>query len=330
MMLDTAAAQALFDALPNALRWPTLSPAYVQADAARDPLMEPVFLAYREGEGVLMHSLMESAIPGAAGCDWQSAYGYGGPLAHGLDEDALTRAWQHFDEVARARRVIAEFVRFHPGLRNQQLYSGRVVEDRAVVTVDLDVPDLLASYSGRARTAIRKALRGGLSAAWLTRDDAIAQFPAFYRRCMEEIGATAFYFFPDEYFVRLLGLSSARVVAIQRGEKTLSMGAFLMGPEQAEYHLSGTAADARPSGATNLLLHAAADAAKEAGCRRLYLGGGTSSRPDDPLLNFKRSFAESEASFYFGGRVHDIQAYDALRARHRERAESGRILFYRS
>ena len=105
---------------------------------------------------------------------------------------------------------------------------------------------------------------------------------------------------------------------------------FLFGPVQAEYNLSGTLASARPSGATNLLLHTAASEAKDAGCRRLYLGGGTSAKADDPLLNFKRSFGEPGASFHIGGRIHDATAYDALRARYPERAASGRILFYRS
>lgn len=328
--VDLVEAQKLFESLPQAMQWPTLSPAYVAADAARDDALRALFLASREGDGLLMHMVHESPIGHDGSCDWQSAYGYGGPLAHGLDGEALKRAWRQLDDTARRRGVVAEFVRFHPGVGNHLSYPGTVREDRRVVQVDLRVDDLMSSYDGRARTAIRKAERDGLQAEWQTAAQACARFPDFYRECMREIGATDFYLFRDEYFERLIELPGARVLAIRRDGLPLSMGLFLFGPKQVEYHLSGTLRAARQCGATNLLLHAAARAGQQSGCSVLFLGGGTSGRPDDPLLRFKASFADPALVFRIGHRVHDTAAYERLRSAHPAKAAGGRVLFYRS
>lgn len=330
MRLVLAEAQALFDVLPAHRRWPTLSPAYVAADALRDGALVPVFLCAHVDGGWLMHAVHEAVVDEGPHRDWQSAYGYGGPVAHGLSAATLELAWREIDGDARDHRVVAEFVRFHPMEGNEVLYPGDSRRDRAVVCIDLSVPDLLASYSGRARTSIRKAERLGLTTAWESAEDARRRFPDFYRESMREIGATDFYMFGDDYFEALLALPGARVLSVFQGEERLSMGLFLSGPAQMEYHLSGTTPAGRAVGATNLLLHGAADAGQRRGLQRLYLGGGVSAREDDPLLKFKSSFAPPDFGFCIGYRVHDRAAYDRLRVRHAALAsKSNRVLFYR-
>jgi serine/alanine adding enzyme len=329
-LVDLDVAQALFDELPAEAQWPTLSPAYVAADALRDPQLTPVFLVSREDAGFLMHAVHEASIPGVDACDWQSAYGYGGPIVHRMDTEALTRAWRRLDAAAVARHVVAEFVRFHPAVDGHRVYPGTVREDRAVVAIDLTASDLLSSYTGRARNTIRKGERAGLKVACETLESALDRFPAFYRCCMREIGADNSYLFPDLYFEHVLRLPGACVLSVSDGEERLSMGLFLFGQKQAEYHLSGTLCAGRQSGATNLLLHAAAQAAQASGCLTLYLGGGTSTRPDDSLLRFKESFGTSHLTFRIGHRVHDSAVYARLREMEPVLAANlKRILFYR-
>jgi hypothetical protein len=329
LLVDVARAQQVFDELPEELRVASLSPAYVVADTARDPSLQPLFLLWRRGAATLMHAVHEARIPGEDACDWQSPYNYGGPLATALDGAQLAAGWAAFEEVARRRGAIAEFVRFHPVLANHRSYPGIVQQDRPVVLVDLTVSDLLGSYSGRARTAVRKALNNGLQSSWISNQHAQAVFPDFYREAMRRICADDSYFFPDGYFERLLALRSARVLAVQRDSELLAMGVFLFAQRIVEYHLSATSPAGRSVGATNLLVHGAAQAAQESGSVGLYLGGGTDRRPDNPLLLFKRSFGPAELHFRFGSRIYAESSYAALQGRLPELARSGRVLFYR-
>jgi hypothetical protein len=329
--VDQPHAQRLFEALPEAMQIPTLSPAYVAADARRDPALSPCWLVWSHGSAWLMHSLHEARIPGRAESDWQSPYGYGGPLDAGLGAGDVARAWQAFDALARERRIVVEFVRFHPLLANERGYPGTVQPDRSVAMLDLSPGDLLARYSGRARTAVRKALKGGLQLRWEASADAQARFPAFYRAGMAQIGADAFYRFDDGYFAALLSMPAARVLSVIGADgDTLSMGLFLFGPVVAEYHLSATTKPGRRANATNLLLHGAACAAQQSGLRCLYLGGGTDADPDNALLRFKQSHATGGATFSYGHRIHDVVAYAELRAAFPEQAHAARrVLFYR-
>jgi hypothetical protein len=330
MRIEPASAQALFDALPASMQVPTLSPAYVMADALRDASLEPVFVAWRRGDALLMHAMHESAVPGDDAVDWQSPYGYGGPIARDAKGAALADAWRECDEVAHERGVVAEFVRFHPLASNHHHYPGPVREDRQVVCVDLRTANLLSSYSGRARTAIRKAGNAGLQVRWESAAEAAARFPGFYREGMRQIGANDFYLFNDAYFAALLALRGAKVLSVMREDQRLSMGLFLFGATVVEYHLSATTPAGRDGGATNLLLHAAAARAQEEGRTVLYLGGGTDARFDNPLLRFKASFATPSLRFCTGHRIHATAAYARLRARFPDLARSsGRVLFYR-
>jgi hypothetical protein len=327
-LVSLAYAQRIFDALPAALQVSSLSPQYVAADARRDPLLTPLFFVWQQDSALLMHSFHESGIPGHGANDWQSAYGYGGPVGVGFQDASAGAAWQALDAVARSRSVVAEFVRFHPVLANHLLYPGTVRVDRPVIQIDL-TGDLMGSYAGRARTAIRKALSQGLQWSWLPRENAKAVFPDFYRAGMQQIGASDFYLFTNEYFDALLEIAQARVLAITRDGVALSMGVFLFGPCTVEYHLSATSSAGRQAGATSLLLHLAAQLAQESGGTGLFIGGGTDARADNPLLLFKSAFAPPRLNFHIGYRIHQPATYERLQAAWPDLASSGRVLFYR-
>ena len=329
LLIDAARAQDVFDELPEELRLASLSPDYVIADAARDAALRPRFLLWQHGSARMLHGVHEAQIPGLDEFDWQSPYNYGGPLATGLDAAQLSAAWAAFADLACTRRVIAEFVRFHPVLDNQRQYAGTVRVQRPAVLVDVAVDDLQGSYTGRARTAIRKALNNGLQLRWLSPTEARSVFPCFYREAMRRIGAPSFYLFSDTYFARLLELPCARVLAVERGPEPLSMAVFLFGPRIVEYHLSATTLTGRSLGATNLLVHGAAQEARVRGLAGLYLGGGTDGRPNNPLLQFKSAFAAARLRFHIGSTVYDQRTYTALQSRCPEQARNGRVLFYR-
>jgi len=285
----------------------------------------------QSGGAFLLHSVHEAGVPGSVGVDWQSPYGYGGPLSEGAQGSALEAAWAVCDSVARERKVIAEFIRFHPLADNHRLYPGAVRDDRPVVAIDLGIADLVASYTVRGRNTLRKAQRAGVVAQWEDGREFGSEFAAFYHAGMRRIGAHEFYLFSDTSIAALLALPYARLLSLRHNAQLIAAGLFLFGPKVAEYHLSATALEGRALGATNLMLHEAARRAQAEGCSALHLGGGTNAHPDNALLRFKESFAPARHRFRIGYRVIDRLAYDGLRDRFPEQAaRSGRVLFYRS
>ncbi len=324
-------ADRVFARLDPALRIPTVSPAYLLIDGERDPELQPVFWLYQEADAVFYYGFHLAGIAGTEFRDVQAPYPYGGPICNTRDAAFLRRAWQGYTEWCREHNVVVEFVRFHPLLQNWDIYDGEVIADRATVWIDLAIPDLLASYETRARTAVRKALKNGLSIEWRNGGDGAALFSGLYRDAMHELAADDFYLFSETYFRRLLEWKQARLAVCLGEGEPVAAAIFLVGPEIAEYHLSAANAEGKRLGATNLLLHTAAQAAQAEGCGKLYLGGGTDARPDNPLLFFKSGFSAARAEFRIGKHVHSKDAYHFLQERFAEAysAHPGRVLFYR-
>lgn len=330
MRIEHDEAVRVAESLPAGLA--TLHPHYVRADALRTPGTKPTFWCHREDDRVWYHGFHLCPLPGESGYDAQSPYGYGGPVANDHDPAFLARAWTAYRGWLIDEHVPAEFLRFHPLLDNAVFYGGDRHDDRTTVWIDLTIPKLLESYDVRARTAVKKAEKRGLSfhvrpfgASDVTR------FTEFYHTGMRAIDAAPFYFFPETYFAAFAEWPSVWLGTCERDGEWLAAGMFLAGKTSLEYHLAATSPAGKKESATNLLLHGAALAGQAAGLERFYLGGGTDARPDNPLLFFKQGFSEKRAPFRIGTAIHDAERYEALKRAHPERwqSNSGRILFYR-
>lgn len=328
-LVDQKAAERLFAMLPAEQRIGTLSPAYAVADARRSCDLEAVTFVYEDGSAFWMHSFHLSATPGVDAFDVQSPYGYGGPVSNSTDAAFHQAADDAYSAFCRERNVAAEFIRLHPLLAETQPYLGERYFDRQTVVIEIGENPPRMGYSTRARTAVRKAEKMQLVAAELPVGENIVAFANFYRAAMSEIGAAEFYLFEDAYFTELSRVPGMRLIAVLLDGNWVSAGLFLFEGETAEYHLSGTSLDGRNLGATNLLLDHAATLAGDAGMRRLYLGGGTNSSPENPLLFFKKSFSSILRPFCIGARIHRPDLYERLRDAHSQKYRSDRILFYR-
>ena len=328
--VDIGKALDLYREFPHQLHAGSLHPDYVVADAARDPQLQPVFWHYRTGGKLFLYGFHMAGIPETGWQDIQSPYGYGGPLANTEDADFLKEADAAFRRWADENGVVAEFVRFHPMLENWKYYGGRHEFDRHTVWIDCAEPDLLMRYEVRQRTAIRKAIKAGVVARWLDREELCDMFPGFYIEAMKGIHAAEFYFFPRAYFERLLSLPFISGIAAFLDGVPIAMSLF-MAEGIGEYHLSGKNAEGARHSASNLLLHEAAQGMRELGVERLYLGGGSSTRADDSLFFFKSGFSAARAEFRIGKRVLAAEPYEQLKQRHADRYAQypQRILFYR-
>jgi len=325
-------ATGLYESLPAERRIATLAPAYVVADAGRDPCLHPVFVARRSGADFWLHAVHRARIPGETSSDFQSAYGYGGPVSSPGFRLSPAEIWREYAAWCRTHGVVAEFVRLHPMASEWQVYGGEVHEDRATVVMDVSVPDIRAGYEVRSRTAVRKAEKFGLEVVAFPSSEIGSRFASFYREGMARLGADDFYLFGDEYFSRLAGLNGIRLLVCRRigDDEWMSAGLFLAGALTLEYHLSATTEEGRACAATNLLIDAAARVARESGLHWLYLGGGTDRDPSNALLRFKAGFSRLRKTFRVGRAIHDMDLYADIATRMNiQITASTRVLFYR-
>ena len=274
--------------------------AYVEASCVLDT-GEPVLL---EADGAVAVCIVRP-IADSDLHDVTTPYGYGGPVG------ASPGFYESYERWCAERGIVSTFTRFHPLFENYHAAPGASYSS-PTVGWPLD-GDLLAGIHGKHRNVVRKAQKAGVAVDVTAAPDDLSAFDALYERTMERQGAAGYYFFPPEYWQRLVGLGGhlVRFDALCGGEVVAS-ALCLRGDRWLHYHLGATDDAARDLGASNLLLYTAAVWAQEQQLDEFHLGGGAGGA-EDSLYAFKQRFSpDGRREFWVGKAVHDENAYRLL------------------
>jgi serine/alanine adding enzyme len=297
----------------------------------------------REGKKLFLFPYLRKKIQGYEGLfDFETAYGYGGPLSNSLDSEFLRRAESSFFETCRNTGLVAGFVRFCPWLANHKLIQNQeLIEfDRKTVVMDLtNTEDHIWSKQihSKHRNVIRKAERADMRFA---ADESFSQMDIFislYQETMRKVGAEDFYFFSNNYFDKLRKnfYGKAFLGLVYSADIPVAGAIFLYDKPYGHYHLSGSRAEYQAFAPNNLLIYKAALYLKERGIKVLHLGGGDDPDGQNTLFKFKKRFSPVLKYFYVGrfifdsGRYRDICA--AWELAHPEKVDKfgNRLLRYR-
>lgn len=325
----------IFDALENAAEWHSVLRQL--PESLRDVYFLPEYVAlhcfeqwtkallfvYHQAEAIWAYPFLLQPIrrvgeiylePGLY--DVETAYGYGGPVANTDKASFLGEAHTAFSTWCQKKGVIAEFVRLHPLLETHHWLDPQVelIYDRTTVSLQLSSLEE-RRFRPTVRNKLRRARDLGIHVTVQPAHEGFEKFAALYTRTMAHLEAESFYFFNETYFSDLGEFTKTQgwLLSAELDQEWLGSAVFLKGAHILHYHLSATDPDKRVPGVVNLLLAAAARLGAQDGLRRMHLGGGRSSSPDDSLLEFKRSMASDEHVFYVGRRIHKPQVYACLR-----------------
>lgn len=257
--------------------------------------------------------------PAAEAFDIITPYGYGGPMAsseRAERPDFVAGFFDAFRKCCAGARIVSEFCRLHPVLRNDELVRECVEVthrwDTVVVPLDADEEHLLAQVSSHHRRNIRKANRAGVAFFTPQLESATSEFHRVYIETMRRRNARRDYHFSRAFFADTLRLLGRRAWLLEgRVGGHLAAGALAMQwGHYAHYHFGCTAAEALSSGVMHGLLHELARRAARTGCRLLHLGGGT--RPNDGLFRFKAGFSPHRLPFCTYQATFIPELYDEL------------------
>lgn len=320
-ILETEEAQRWFKKMPAALQIPSLSPRFAAADVSRNHRLRVFHCGIEEGNQLWLINVHTLPFSLGDATGLISPYGYGGPLTLNATPPFNRQAFAAWDAFCKEQGWIAEFIRCHPMADvSAQALGESAVENRKTVAVDLSLAHVMAQYNNSAKSKVRHCMKAGVAAYW-SRDPADwLAYGAFYRAAMQELKADSQYAFSDAYFEKLSSLPEAWLCLCTQAEKHdagnanawLSASVYLFGPEVVEYHLSSSNDGGRRLGTAALAQHAAALRGKEAGAKWLYLGGGTTPDPENPLYFFKRCFSKITKPFYVAQLIHAPERYSAL------------------
>ena len=248
--------------------------------------------------------------------DWETPYGYGGPLS---DEPISEKTQEIFGteitKYCRANNIVSQFIRFHPLLENHELLykviEQRYLRDTIFMDVSIDKEHIFLNLDSKNRNMIRKAQKNGVTIEEKSIDD-IDEFINMYNETMVRNGAEKYYIFQREYFDYLKSIGdNIRIFYAMREGIPISGALIYFNEWFAHYHLSGSKAEYRKYSSSNLLLYEVACWAHKLGIKKFHLGGGMS--PNDSLFGFKKQFNKNgRLPFVVGKTIFDIEKYNEL------------------
>jgi serine/alanine adding enzyme len=277
---------------------------------------------HRDGDRVFLLPFVKRPIPGSErSWDFESAYGYGGPVTNCAEAGFLNTAVSAFYELCRESGIVCGLIRFHPILANQALLRPderfSIENDRMTVAIDLrrGAESIWSEeIHSKNRNSIRKAQEHGLEFVVDESFDGIGMFQRLYEQTMQRRGADGSYYFTTNYYQELHRLLRQRscICFVRDGEKIIAGAILFWGAVYGHYHLSGSDESSLSLSPNNFMLYHAALFLMKKGIVLFHLGGGSTRDPDNSLFQFKKRFSRSTYQFCIGKPVFLPAAYRTL------------------
>lgn len=247
--------------------------------------------------------------------DLETAYGYGGFYTNSEDKEFLNRAILEYSEKCKKEKIIAEFVRFHP-FNNFPIKFAEFLDlniyDRDTVYLDLSqkYEELKKQYKSSLQRNIKKAIYNNLTFDLEhINNNSINKFIELYNLTMNKNFASKFYFFDKDYFDKLFKLENVELYSIKYNNQTISMIIVFNNNEKIYYHLGATNPKFYSLNPNALIFDSIIKKYNQK-ANFLYFGGGTSSKNDDSLLQFKQKFSHLKKPFYISGKIYNKEIYE--------------------
>lgn len=250
--------------------------------------------------------------------DFETPYGYGGPLSNTDDNSFMEDALESMKEEFIAGNFVCGFIRFHPLLENQTQVANsgfiNTINDRKTVYIDLkqSVDRIWEDQiHSKHRNAIRKAEVSSLKFEIDLSFKNLDKFIELYEGTMTALGADSFYYFDKSYYENLIHKlgDNAFLGVVKKDSQIISSAIFFRYGLYGHYHLAGSDVESLALCPNNYLIYSVMKYLREQGVKLFHLGGGTSSDSDNGLYKFKKRFSTNEKNFYIGKVVFDQDMY---------------------
>lgn len=289
----------------------------------------PILLYYEADTLRAINVVMKRPVPVPCGVgetdrdleeyyDFVTPYGYGGFLLEGdRNPESVEDLRESYEEYCRAEKIVAEFVRFHPVLRNAHTVDAlyQVVDLGNTVRMDTSSREIIwNNLTSKNRNMVRKAQKSGVKVYWGRDRVLFREFETIYNATMDKVKAGSYYYFNSDFYDSILEdlKYHAMIFYAKLEDEIIAMSIILFGNKQAHYHLSASKKEFQHLAPTNLILYEAANYASETGYTSLHLGGGLGSGKDS-LYSFKKQFNRYEDyTFSIGRKIILQDIYDRL------------------
>ena len=252
--------------------------------------------------------------------DFETAYGYGGPIFNTNDSFFKKEALQAMIDYFENNNYVAGFIRFHPLLLNaescKEIGKIELIHDRKTIAIDLTLSEndiWMKEIHSKNRNVIKKAINNGLIFIVDDKFKYLDEFIEIYNSTMSKLSADDFYYFNHRYYQNIKErFHNSFLGVVKKDNLVIAAAIFFCEGIYGHYHLSGSRKDFLNLLPNNFMLYEAALELKKRGAEYFHLGGGTTSSPEDTLFCFKNKFSKKEYQFSIGKMIFNESIYNQL------------------
>lgn len=237
--------------------------------------------------------------------DLSAAYGYCGPIFDkNLSNYEIEVMLNHLIVFLKEKNCVSWFIRLHPILNSEwNIPIGKIVIHGPTLSSDLTKSEYehWTETSKGHRYAIKKAIRNNVvTIVEKFKGSLVDSFFNIYNETMKHVGASDFYFFDIDYFIKLSDLLDKELIVINAvlDGKVIASSLYLycMKSGIMQYHLSGTLDEYRSLSPSTLINHTAREWGRKRGLKFLHFGGGVGANKDS-LYEYKKGLSSQEHEF---------------------------------
>lgn len=251
--------------------------------------------------------------------DFETAYGYGGPITNTDNIEFIENAWKSFYKTAKDYNYVAGFIRFHPILNNSCSFDtiGKLLNDRNTVAINLNGTEdeiWMNEIHTKNRNVIKKGTKIGLTFEADYEFKYLNEFIDIYNSTMDKLSADSFYYFTNQYYTTLKNnlRKNSFLGIVKYNNEIISSAIFFSHKPWGHYHLAGSKKNYLNLSPNNFLLWEASKELKKHGVELFHLGGGTDSDENNSLFQFKKKFSKSLYQFVIGKVIFNEEIYNDL------------------
>lgn len=248
--------------------------------------------------------------------DIQGAYGYNGLITNNTEDTFLRQVWTAFDQWCQQNDVVAEFMRFHPVMKNYEWAQDhfRMIHDRNTVYLDLtqSEEDIFAGFDKGTRQHVRKAAKSIEIRPAERTEENVKIFNRIYRENMEHVNSIPYLFFNLQHFRNMFQQENIEFFIAWQGDIPIACYSGLVSEEYYGNYLRASLTEYNRTGVNTLMYWSMIQSAKAHGCHYVHFGGGTSGDPGNSLLHYKMNFSKTLSEFWIGKKVHNQEVYDKI------------------
>lgn len=275
---------------------------------------------YHEGDSIMLFPFLrrEFEYKGNTYFDFETAYGYGGPVSNDRSEEFMVSALQAMSDRAMEEKYVCGFTRFHPLLENWSGFDkvGLVIHDRNTVAIDLrgGIDHVwMNEIHTKNRNVIKKGVKNGLQFIVDNDFEYLADFERIYASTMDKLDAEKFYYFNSNYYNQLKDTISNRFMGVvKHDDKVIACAIFFYQVPYGHYHLAGSDLESLRLSPNNFLLWEVAKELTSRGVKYFHLGGGTDGSEENTLYQYKRRFSRHEYQFTLGKMIFNLPLYEEI------------------